>query len=296
MGGGQTTPTERDTGEPDDRPGSERADTDAPEAVELPGTDRVADESGSGGQPAETDQQPVAVGSADGADEAAGDGTAAADPSRMTLGTHEALVADLADRVESLDEPPTAMLRHVRSEGPVTPVEAHVAAGGNADRELAYGRIRRLRRAGLVDHVGRGNYAYALPALVREEYDDRLHESDLADVLRAVEAEFVENPVHGWTLADVDEAGAPDAAVTDPDAEFVDADEDALTPAFREEDVEFVDEAEFVDEPDRGEEAPAPDDDSASDAARSGAPDDTDRSSVTASGDPRDGQDAEIIE
>ncbi len=291
-GGERTAPTERDTGESADRPGPERADTDAPDAAEPSGP-RAADETGSGDRPAGTDQQPVAVGRADGADEAAGDDPAAAGPARMTLGTHEALVADLADRVASLDEPPTAMLRHVRSEGPVTPVEAHVAAGGNADRELAYGRIRRLRRAGLVDHVGKGKYAYALPALVREEYDDRLHENDLADVLRSVEAAFVEDPVHGWTLADVDEAGAPDAAVTDPDVEFVEADEDALTPAFRQEDVEFVDEAEFVDEPDRGAEAS---DDTTDGADSSGTSDDTGRSSVTASGDPRDGQDAEIIE
>jgi len=303
----------RDT---DERPGGGDGETgaDGPAAAASTGPDGAASDD----ETAETDQQPVTVGGDASADDEADDesaGTGTDDPARMTLGTREALVADLADRIQALDETPTAMLRHVRSDGPVTPVEAHVAAGGNADRELAYGRMRRLRRAGLVEHVGRGAYAYALPALVRAEYDDRLHESDLADVLRSVEDEFVENPVHGWTFADVD--GAPDAAVTDPDAEIADADDDALAPAFREEDVEFVDEAEFVgdsrgddettaadhgedaefvdsesgDEPPQAERGPSDPDDAGSSREDGG----TDPSPPT-SGDPRDGQDAEIIE
>ncbi len=208
------------------------------------------------------------------------------DPARMALGTREALVADLGSRIEDLDATVTGMLRHVRRAGPVAPVEAHVEAGGNADRELAYSRMRRLRRAGLVEHVGRGEYAYALPALVRSEHDDRLHESDLADVVRAVEESFVDDPVHGWTLRGADEESTPDAAVTDPDVEIVASeDDDALRPAFREEDAEYVDEGEIVgDSDDPAGEEPS------SEAATG------DSLAVEESTSPRDGHDAEFVD
>jgi hypothetical protein len=217
---------------------------------------------------------------ADGSDESTASGDAGTGPARMALGTRESLVADLTARVDDLGPTATAMLRHVRREGPVAPVEAHVEAGGNADRELAYGRVRRLRRAGLVEHVGRGEYAYALPALVRAEYDDRLHGDDLADVLRAVEESFVDDPVHGWTLRDAG-ADAPDAAVTDPDVEIVDAGDDALRPAFRREDAEYVDEGEIVG------------DGAADDAVQADGGTDAETEAET---DPREGRDAEFIE
>jgi hypothetical protein len=213
------------------------------------------------------------------------------DPARMPLGTRETMVADLGDRIADLGPTTTAMLRHVRRAGPVAPVEAHVEAGGNADREIAYSRMRTLRRAGLVDHVGRGEYAYALPALVREEYDDRLHESDLADVVRAVEESFVDDPVHGWTLREVDAEGAPDAAVTDPDVEIVRSDDDdALRPAFREEDAEYVDEGEIVRDEDDGADASPPD-------ATNGETEALAAEGPTSGGaDPRDGHDAEFVD
>ncbi|MFB6169343.1 MAG: LAGLIDADG family homing endonuclease [Haloferacaceae archaeon] len=244
---------------------------------------------------AEPSQQPVTVESAAGRDGQTAD-SAAGDPARMPLGTREALVADLGDRIEALPQTVTAMLRHVRREGPVAPVEAHVEAGGNADREIAYSRMRRLRRAGLVEHVGRGEYAYALPALVRAEYDDRLHESDLADVVQAVEDGFVDDPVHGWTLREVEAASTPDAAVTDPDVEIVaSADDDALAPAFREDDAEYVDEGEIVaDDEDAGRDS-AGADGSASSGGRPGEAVAAEGQS-DAGGDPRDGRDAEFID
>ena len=212
------------------------------------------------------------------------------DPARMALGTREPLVADLGDRVADLGETTTAVLRHVRRAGPVAPVEAHVEAGGNADREIAYSRMRTLRRAGLVEHVGRGEYAYALPALVREEYDDRLHESDLADVVRAVEEQFVDDPVHGWTLREADADGAPDAAVTDPDVEIVRGEEDdALRPAFRQEDAEYVDEGEIVGDAD---DDPASEEPSAADGEAEAL---AAEGSTTGGADPRDGHDAEFV-
>jgi hypothetical protein len=220
-------------------------------------------------------------------------GPADDDLTRIPLGTREALVADLGDRVDALDPTVTAVLRHVRREGPIAPVEAHVEAGGNADREIAYSRMRRLRRAGLVEHVGRGEYAYALPALVRAEHDDHLHESDLADVVRAVEERFVDDPVHGWTLREVDETSTPDAAVTDPDVEIVASEnDDALAPAFREEDAEYVDEGEIV-----ADETVASDDEAPASDATDGETGALAAEGPTSGGaDPRDGHDAEFVD
>jgi hypothetical protein len=253
-----------------DDPPREPTPDDGP-SVDLEGTGdwpEVGLAASGGDETSDAGTDPVTVGApAEESDESTTD-----DPARLALGTRESLVADLTARIDDLGPTATAMLRHVRREGPVDPVAAHVEAGGNADRELAYGRVRRLRRAGLVDHVGRGEYAYALPALVRAEHDDRLHEADLADVLRAVEECFVDDPVHGWTLRDAG-ADAPDAAVTDPDVEVVDGSDDALRPAFRAEDAEYVDEGEIVSE--GAEET---------------------ESTVQADGGPREGRDAEFIE
>ena len=231
---------------------------------------------------------------ADGTDAESGDPDAEADDpddaDRMPLGTREALVADLTGRVDDLGRTETAMLRAVRAAGPLAPVEAHVEAGGNADRELAYARVRTLRRTGLVEHVGRGQYAYALPAVVRAEHGGRLHDDDLADVVGAVEEAFVEDPVHGWTVRPVDDDDAPDAAVTDPDVEIVDADDDALRPAFRAEDAEYDDEGEIVEESDETVDDAAGPPASAAGGAATGA------NGRHADGDPRDGDDAEFID
>ncbi|MFB6159586.1 MAG: ATP-binding protein [Haloferacaceae archaeon] len=185
---------------------------------------------------------------------------------RLSLGTRDALVAEVAGRVEELDPTTTGMLRHFRAEGPAAPVDAHVAAGGNADRELAYSRLRSLRHADLVEHTGRGRYDYAVPALVRAEYDDKLHDDDLVDVVRAVEETFVDDPTPGWGVRDDGSAsppeGGPDASAAGTDAEAVDdgrtpdddaeivadADPEPAGPAFREDDAEYVDHAEFVDD------------------------------------------------
>ncbi len=212
------------------------------------------------------------------------------DPARIGLGTRESLVSDLGDRVADLGETTTAVLRHVRRAGPVAPVEAHVEGGGNADREIAYSRMRTLRLAGFVEHVGRGEYAYALPALVREAYDDRLHESDLADVVRAVEEQFVDDPVHGWTLREVDADDAPDGAVTGPDVEIVRGEgDDALRPAFREEDAEYVDEGEIVRDADDPASEEPPTTDNETEAL-------TAEGQTTGGADPRDGHDAEFVD
>ncbi|MFB6303817.1 MAG: helicase HerA domain-containing protein [Haloferacaceae archaeon] len=175
------------------------------------------------------------------------------DPSPTGLGTRrgtrEALVEDLTGRVAGLDDIARGMLRHYRSEGPTDPVSAHLAAGGDADRELAYSRTRTLRRAGLVTHAERGEYAYALPELVREEGGGRLEEADLAAAVEAVEASFVE----------LEAEDSVDDAESD-EVEFV-AESGDGSPAFRDDDAEFVDEAELVED-----ETPDPPRDRAGDA------------------------------
>ena len=102
--------------------------------------------------------------------------------------------ADVIERlrgvVSSLPAAAQRMLSFYRGAEICDPVDAHVAAGEVGDTHLAYSRNRLLRRAGFVEHVGRGRYAYALPGLVREEFADRLDDDELRAVVAAVEAAF----------------------------------------------------------------------------------------------------------
>ncbi|SMP05653.1 ATP-binding protein [Halobellus salinus] len=111
--------------------------------------------------------------------------------------------ADVIDRlrgvVASLPDAAQRMLAFYREVDACDPVDAHVAAGEVGDTRLAYSQNRLLRRAGFVEHVGRGRYAYALPGLVREEFADRLEAGELRAVAAAVEAEFA--PGDGDTVA-----------------------------------------------------------------------------------------------
>jgi len=118
--------------------------------------------------------------------------------------------ADVVERLRGVvaSLPPVArrMLAVYRELDTCDPVDAHVAAGGVGDTHLAYSRNRLLRRAGFVEHVGRGRYAYALPGLVRAEFADRLAADELRAVVAAVETRFVPD----------DDASRPDG--TDGDA------------------------------------------------------------------------------
>jgi hypothetical protein len=109
----------------------------------------------------------------------------------VELGTREAMVEELVDRIESLPQTSRAMLRHYREVGVDGPVDAHVAAGGDGDRAHVYSRNRPIRRAGLIRHAGRGQYAYALPDLVREAYGSRIGEDELDETVREIESAFV---------------------------------------------------------------------------------------------------------
>ncbi|MDZ5812629.1 DUF87 domain-containing protein [Halorubrum sp. AD140] len=109
----------------------------------------------------------------------------------VELGTREAVIEELRDRIEALPELSRGMLRHYRREGVSDPVAAHIDAGGDGDSGHAYSRHRPIRRAGLIRHAGRGHYAYAVPDLIREAYADRLDEESVREIVRAVETAFV---------------------------------------------------------------------------------------------------------
>ncbi|MFB6251910.1 MAG: helicase HerA domain-containing protein [Halobellus sp.] len=102
----------------------------------------------------------------------------------------EDVVERLRKVVASLPPASRRMLAFYREIDACDPVDAHVAAGEVGDKQLAYSRNGPLRRAGFVEHVGRGRYAYALPNLVRSEFADRLSEAELREVVAAVESAF----------------------------------------------------------------------------------------------------------
>jgi hypothetical protein len=103
------------------------------------------------------------------------------------LGSRQAVVEAFHEQVASFDGVTRRMLATLRDEGPMDPVSAHVAAGGDGDRRRAYSRLRRLRRAEFVEHEGGGRYAYVLPELIREAYADRLSEAELRAAVASVE-------------------------------------------------------------------------------------------------------------
>ncbi|WP_049984919.1 ATP-binding protein [Halobellus rufus] len=116
-------------------------------------------------------------------------------PERAHEGTgaltgREDVIERLRDVVASLPAASRRMLAFYREVDACDPIDAHVAAGEAGDKQLAYSRNGLLRRAGFIEHVGRGRYAYALPGLVRREFADRLDEDELRDVVAAVEDAF----------------------------------------------------------------------------------------------------------
>ncbi|WP_224446982.1 helicase HerA domain-containing protein [Haloprofundus salilacus] len=107
-------------------------------------------------------------------------------------GSRRAIVDELREVVDSLDDVTREMLAHYRAKDLSTPVDAHVGAGHSGDQQLAYGRNRALRQAGFIEHVGRGRYRYTLPELVRDEYADRLADGEFAATVAAVESSFAD--------------------------------------------------------------------------------------------------------
>ncbi|WP_224269414.1 helicase HerA domain-containing protein [Haloprofundus salinisoli] len=164
--------------------GGHEATTEATEASEA------SDEEGG-----EDATEPVAIGER--SDESAADESPATLPSAgvtrddsPTGGSRRAIVSELHEAIESLDEVTREMLAYYRAKDLSTPVDAHVGAGHSGDQQLAYGRNRALRQAGFIEHVGRGRYRYTLPELVRDEYADRLADGEFAATVAAVESSF----------------------------------------------------------------------------------------------------------
>jgi hypothetical protein len=83
-------------------------------------------------------------------------------------GEEPLLVRELKAEVGGLDTRTRGMLAYYTRSGPGTPLDAHLAAGGDGDRTHAYAHNRRLRTCGLVEHVGRGAYDDRLRDLLRE--------------------------------------------------------------------------------------------------------------------------------
>ena len=111
----------------------------------------------------------------------------------VQLGTRQAVVSELSDRIDELPLLSIGMLRHYREETESDPVSAHIAGGGDDDHQLAYSRNRPLRQSQLIRHVGEGRYAYAIPDLIREAYADQLTETELSTMVQAVEASFIDS-------------------------------------------------------------------------------------------------------
>jgi hypothetical protein len=108
------------------------------------------------------------------------------------------VVREVRETVESLDPLARGMLAYYRSNGPASPVDAQVAAGGDGDRTRAYGRNRSLREAGLVAHAGRGRYGYALRSRIDEAHDGRLAAAALDAAVERVEAAFLDRSDAPW--------------------------------------------------------------------------------------------------
>ena len=195
--------------------GSETVDDDAEAVVAA----AVAE-----AYPGHEDEQTGATAPSDVAPERAHEGTAG-------LTGREDVIERLRGVVASLPDAAQRMLAFYRGTDACDPVDAHVAAGEVGDTHLAYSRNRLLRRAGFVEHVGRGRYAYALPGLVREEFADRLDDEELRAVVAAVETAFTPEDGDGENArtathdtddrdtarSEEDEAASRDSAPQDPE-------------------------------------------------------------------------------
>jgi len=110
----------------------------------------------------------------------------------VELGTRDAVVEELRERIEQLPSLSVGMLKHYHDEGTSEPLAAHIAAGGDDNQQLAYSRNRPLRQAQLVRHIGRGRYTYAVPELIQEAYAHQLNSNEVDEMVEAVEAVFRE--------------------------------------------------------------------------------------------------------
>jgi hypothetical protein len=99
----------------------------------------------------------------------------------------QSIVECLRNEIEALDSETREMLACYRVDGPLSPMDTYTRAGGSGDRMKAYWRNSTLRRADLITHAGRGQYAYALSDLVTDYHDDQLTPEDVEECVARIE-------------------------------------------------------------------------------------------------------------
>ena len=102
------------------------------------------------------------------------------------------VVASLESTLADLDSVALDLLRLYRTEGPEMPADAYHAVTGRQDRVAAYGANRRLRTAGLVEHVGRGHYDYCLETRVAAGLSEDRDEGMASVYARDLEQQFLD--------------------------------------------------------------------------------------------------------
>ncbi len=83
------------------------------------------------------------------------------------------IVRHIEAALKSFDQQALSALATYRSDGPSHPTEIYEQVAGSTDRVAAYALNRQLRRAGLIEHRGRGHYEYALPTAIEAACEDR---------------------------------------------------------------------------------------------------------------------------
>jgi hypothetical protein len=130
----------------------------------------------------------AALGSYEAADtDGAGEADDASDADDETGGDRDPIDA-IREELDALEPVERGMLAHYLRDGPGTPVEAHVAAGGSDDREIAYNHNRRLRQRGFVQHAGGGEYVASLPSLLAALTDGEMDDDERTAALSEVAA------------------------------------------------------------------------------------------------------------
>ena len=188
-----TTKTEAQTGtETDTEPAAgDRADagkTDEPAEPAESGESSEPAESGGSSESDKTESEPNTSGGSP-VDPTADRGQRLTElVEESEIRNEEAVVQVFVHGIEALDDVTREMLAQYRDGDELTPVDAHVAAGGSGERQYAYARNRTLRTAGVVEHVGGGRYRYRLSDLVSEVFDDNVEAEALSDAVSAIES------------------------------------------------------------------------------------------------------------
>ncbi|MFC6835836.1 ATP-binding protein [Halomarina ordinaria] len=160
------------------------------DALDLPAWPTLSNGANGDGTAETSDPSSDGRDGVDGADDPDG----ASPPSASPPAAERPVVERLRECLEAMDPTTRSMLARYRERGPASPIDVHVAAGGSADRTIAYSRNSELRREGFVVHEGRGRYAYALDERVADEYDGRLPDEEVTDVVERVERYLVGGP------------------------------------------------------------------------------------------------------